>query len=101
MLTITAIIRARTGSESVLREALLEMARHAQANEPDTVDYHVAQDEADPRVFTTFERYTDQAAMDRHNGSDALARFFEAVKGHLDGDAVIIKARELSAKRPG
>ena len=52
----------------------------------------------DPRVFTTYERFADQPAMDRHNASDAVARFFEIAKPILDGDVTLITAEEISAK---
>jgi quinol monooxygenase YgiN len=60
--------------------------------------FFVSQDASDPRVFTTYERFADQAAMDRHNASDAVARFFEIVKPILDGDVTLITAEEISAK---
>ncbi|MFZ5780372.1 MAG: putative quinol monooxygenase [Pseudomonadota bacterium] len=100
MLTITAIIRARKGDAEAMRDALLEVAAHVQANEPDTVGFFVSQDVADPCVFTTYERFSDQAAMDRHNGSAAVAKFFATAKPLLDGDGAVtlVTSRELSAK---
>lgn len=98
MLTITAIIHAKKGSEETLREALLDVASHVSAAEPDTIGYFIAQDATDPRVFTTYERFTDHAAMDRHNESEATARFFMRVKSLLDGEVVIVKAVEFSSK---
>jgi Antibiotic biosynthesis monooxygenase len=67
MLTITAIIRAKKGHEATMRRALLHVADHVRINEPSTVGFFVSQDGADPCVFTTYERFADQAAMDRHN----------------------------------
>src|SRR5690242_13649091 len=66
MLTITAVIRARKGHEGALQQALLDVARHVRANEPDTVGFFISRDATDPTVFTTYERFTDRAAMDRH-----------------------------------
>ena len=63
MLTITAVIRARKGEERALRDALLEVADNVRANEPDTVGFFISQDLEDPCVFTTYERFTDRAAM--------------------------------------
>ncbi len=68
MLTITAVIRARQGHEDTLRQALLDVADNVRANEPDTVGFFISRDAKDPCVFTTYERFNDQAAMDRHNG---------------------------------
>ena len=98
MLTITAIIRAKKGSEAAMRQALVEVAENARANEPDTVGFFISQDASDPCVFTTFERFTDQAAMDRHNSSKTVARFFGIAKPILDGDVTLITASEVFAK---
>jgi quinol monooxygenase YgiN len=100
MQTITAIIRAQKGHEATMRQALLDVADHVRANEPTTIGFFVAQDPADPCVFTTYERFVDQAAMDRHNGSEAVARFFSIAKPILDGPVTLITATEISAK-PG
>jgi quinol monooxygenase YgiN len=98
MLTITAVIRARKGQEGALRDALLEVADNVRANEPDTVGFFISQDLEDPCVFTTYERFTDLAAMDRHNGSAAVARFFGIAKPLLDGAVTLVTGSEISAK---
>lgn len=98
MLTITAIIRVRKGSETAMREALLDVARSVRENEPTTVGYYISQDAADPCVFTTYERYVDRAAMDRHNNSKAVARFFGIAKPMIDGDVTLVTGTEFSAK---
>ncbi|MGZ3340348.1 MAG: putative quinol monooxygenase [Reyranella sp.] len=98
MLTITAVIRARKGEEAALRRALLEVADNVRANEPDTVDFFVSQDLEDSCVFTTYERFTDRAAMDRHNDSAVVARFFGIAKPLLDGAITLATNSEISAK---
>jgi len=98
MVTITAILRAKPGAAEILRQALLDVAANVQANEPGTVGFFIAQDHADPMVFATYERFIDQAAMDRHNGSAAVARFFEIAKPILDGPVTLLTCAELSAK---
>ena len=98
MLTITAVIRARKGQEGALRDALLEVADNVRANEPDTVGFFISQDLEDPCVFTTYERFADLAAMDRHNGSAAVARFFGIAKPLLDGAVTLVTGSEISAK---
>ncbi len=97
MLTITAVIRAKRGTEATLRQGLLDVAAHVAANEPDTLGFFVSVDAADPCVFTTYERFTDQAAMDRHNGSAAVARFFDIAKPILDGPVTLLTCAEISA----
>ena len=98
MLTITAVIRAKKGHDRALREALLEVAENASANEPDTVGFFVSQDVADPCVFTTYERFASQAAMDLHNNSAVVARFFGIARPILEGDVTLVTSAELSAK---
>jgi quinol monooxygenase YgiN len=98
MKTITAIIRAVPGSEAAMRDALLDVASHVALNEPETIGFFVAQDASDPCVFTTYERFADQAAMDRHNNSPACHRFFEIAKPLLDGEVILKQCDELSAK---
>lgn len=98
MLTISAVIRVKPGAEGAMREGLLAVAAHVAANEPETIGFFVSQDAGDPCLFTTYERFTDQAAMDRHNGSDVVAAFFALARPILDGDVVLVTAVELSAK---
>ncbi|KMO40378.1 antibiotic biosynthesis monooxygenase [Methylobacterium variabile] len=98
MKTISAILRARSGAEDTLRAALLDVAAHVAANEPDTVGFFVSQDEGDPTRFTTYERFADAAAMDRHNGSEAVARFFATAQPILDGEVILVTADEISAR---
>lgn len=98
MLTITAVIRARKGHEETMRQALLEVAENVRLNEPETIGFYIAQDLADPAVFTTYERFVDQAAMDRHNGSPTVARFFAIAQPILDGEVVLVTAQEISKK---
>jgi len=98
MLTITAIIRAKKGHEATMRQVLLDVVAHVRANEPSTVGYYVSQDADDPRIFSTYERYLDQAAMDRHNNSPAVARFFDIAKPILEGDVILCSANEIASK---
>jgi quinol monooxygenase YgiN len=98
MLTITAIIRVRKGEEAVMRQALLDVAGHVRANEPATIGFHISQDTSDPCLFTTYERFVDQAAMDRHNNSEAVAHFFGIARPILDGEVKLVTATEISAK---
>jgi quinol monooxygenase YgiN len=98
MLTITAIIRTRKGYEQTMSQALLEVAEHVRRNEASTVGFFIAQDLADPCVFTTYERFVDQAAMDAHNNSSVVARFFGIAKPILDGDVTLVTCQEVSVK---
>ena len=98
MLTITAIIRTKPGCEKTMRDALLEVAENVRVNEPSTVGFFVSQEQENPSVFTTYERFLDQAAMDAHNDSRVVARFFGIAKPILDGDVILVTSTEISAK---
>lgn len=98
MLTITAIIKTKPGHEQTMRQALLEVADNVQKNEPQTIGFFVSQDPNDLSVFTTYERFLDQAAMDRHNNSEVVARFFGIAKPILDGDVTLVTCTEISAR---
>ena len=98
MLTITAVIRTKQGHEETMRQGLLEVAENVRENEPDTIGFFISQDPDDPCVFTTYERFTDRAAMDRHNNSDAVARFFSIARPILEGDVTLVTCEEISAK---
>lgn len=98
MFTITAIIRARPDARDVVRDALLAVVEAVRATEPQTVGYFVAQSTDDPCVFTTFERFADRAALERHNASEAVARFVRDAGPHFDGEIAIHVGEELACK---
>jgi quinol monooxygenase YgiN len=97
MITITAVIRAKSGHETTMRDALMAVAANVAANEPDTIGFFISQSEEDPCVFTTYERFADKAAMDRHNSSAVVATFFGIAKPILDGEVTLVTSREVSA----
>lgn len=99
MLTITAVTRAKKGSEVAMRQALIAVADHVQANEPDTIGFFVSQDASDSCVFRTYERFADKSAMDRHNGSEVVARFFGIAKPILDGNVILVTASKFRPSR--
>ena len=78
--------------------ALLQVAENVRSNEPNTISFFVSQDQANACVFTTYERFADQAAMDAHNNSEVVARFFGIAKPILDGDVVLVTGTEVAAK---
>lgn len=98
MITITAFIRVKKGHEQTMRKGLLEVAADVAKNEPDTIGYFISQDANDPCVFATYERFSDQAAMDRHNNSATVARFFDIAGPILDGDVTLLTAQEIFSK---
>lgn len=97
MITITAVIRAKAGHEATMRDALVAVAAHVAVNEPETIGFFISQSETEPGLFTTYERFADKAAMDRHNGSAAVATFFGIAKPILDGEVILVTSQEVSA----
>ncbi|HTO81888.1 MAG TPA: putative quinol monooxygenase [Methylomirabilota bacterium] len=98
MMTITAIIRAKPGHADTVKRALLDVIEAVRRTEPDTLNYYVGQSADDPTVFTTFERFRDRAAMEKHNNSTAVAKFVE-VAGPVLADKVILHTcNELASK---
>lgn len=98
MKTITAIIRAKAGAEGAMRDALLKVTENVRLNEPDTLGFFISVDEADPAVFTTYERFRDAGARDAHNGSAAVAEFFSVAKPLIEGEVILVTSEEISAK---
>lgn len=98
MKTITAIIRCKPGSEETMKQGLLEVAANVRANEPETIGFFISQDPGDPCVFTTYERFTDQTAMDAHNNSATVAAFFGIAQPILDGEVTLLTCEEISEK---
>jgi quinol monooxygenase YgiN len=101
MITITAIIPTKTGHEAEMKRALLAVADHVAANEPETVGFFISEDREAPGVFTTYERFTSVAAMDRHNGSDAVAKFFAIAQPILGGEVILKTCNEVAAGMKG
>ena len=97
MQTLTAIIRAKEGAEAAVLEALQVVGAFAKEHEPDTIGFHVTQDLADPCLFTTFERFTDAAAMETHNNGSGSKGFFTATEGLLEGEVTVVIAQEKFA----
>lgn len=98
MLSITAVIRVKSGYDRVMSDALLEVAAHVKENEAETVGFYISQDSQDPCLFTTYERFASQKAMDTHNNSAVVARFFDIAKPIISGDVTLVTANEVSIK---
>ncbi|RST88338.1 antibiotic biosynthesis monooxygenase [Aquibium carbonis] len=96
MITLTAIIRCKPGSEDRVRAALVEVGAFVAANEPGTISFYVTEGETGG-VFATHERFADREAMDAHNAGAGSKGFFAATDGLLDGVDVVI-GREISSR---
>lgn len=98
MMTLTALIRAKPGQADTVKNALLDVIASVRRDEPDTLNYYVNQSTDDPNLFITFERFRDQAAMDHHNNSPAVAKFVEVAGPALADKVLIQTCNELAAK---
>jgi quinol monooxygenase YgiN len=99
MITITAIIRAKTGRLEDLKAALLAVAEYVDRNEPDTIGFFISQDIDDPSVFTTYERFSSSEAKDTHNGSSAVSAFFVQADALIEQPVFLHTCAEISARR--
>lgn len=101
MYGLSAILKSRRGKEQILEKALVDIVEHVKNYEPGTIEYYVGRDLSDPTVFTTYERYISREAMDAHNKSAECAAFYETINPILDGDVILVEAKELVAKQTG
>lgn len=83
MLTITAIMRVKAGTEQAMHDALLVVADNV-LNEPQTIRFFVSQHSVDPWPFTTCECVADQAKMSWHDSARPW-RAFMAPPCHCSG----------------
>lgn len=82
-----ATMKAQPGKRDELKAAFAGMFEQA-ATEPGTLLYTLVEGD-DPDTLYFWEQYADQAAMDAHMGSDALAALHQKLGGLLaDGGAV-------------
>ncbi len=84
MLDTVALIRAKPGSESVVRAALAELQTHTRAEEG-CLRYDLFESATTPGTYVTVEEWTGQAALDQHLGSPHVAAALTAADGALTG----------------
>jgi quinol monooxygenase YgiN len=89
MITLTAVIRCRAGSEELTKEALLTVAAYARDSEPGTAAYFVTRGN-EAGIFVTHERYLDQMSLDAHNQGPAASAFFATTEEHIESVEVYI-----------
>ena len=96
MITITAKLKVRTGSEEAMKEAMKEAAAKVRANEPGNLAYTPHQSQADPTIFLFYEKYKDQAAIEFHRQQEHYKAFGKKIGGLLDGKPEIDFYTEIS-----
>ena len=101
MITITAVIRVKPGTESVMRAGFAAVAAFVRDCEPDAVSFFISSGLAQPHVFTTYERFVDRAAMEAHNNSKVVKELHSMAAPILDGPIVLEIGEEMFAKNSG
>jgi quinol monooxygenase YgiN len=99
MITITAVIRVKTGTETLMREALLRVAEYVRDYEPKTVDFFVTAGVEEPNVFTTYERFADNESMEAHNASPVVKEVHRIAAPILEGTMVLETGTEIASSR--
>jgi quinol monooxygenase YgiN len=98
MISISAILRVKPGHEATMRDALLEMMESVKRDEPGTIGYFISQSMDEPQVFTTYERFVDRAAMERHNNSSAVVKVISIAEPILADKIMLYSSNELATK---
>jgi len=98
MIVQTAFIKCRIEDAQKVEAALIEVADHVGENEPDTTDYVVLRSDTDAAgtLFTTLEYFRNELAMELHNNSAAVARFFEVAGPLLTEPATVILNKQIT-----
>ena len=84
VLNTVALIRAKGGSEEIVRSALTELRTHTRAEEG-CLRYDLFESAAAPGTFVTVEEWSDQGALDQHLTSPHIAAALAAADGALTG----------------
>jgi quinol monooxygenase YgiN len=84
-ITMFVKLPLKEGKFDELKAAFDEVMMPQVAKEEGTLAYVICQDNADPNVARVYEAYTDQAALEAHSNSDAMAALFGRVGDLMDG----------------
>jgi quinol monooxygenase YgiN len=83
-LHVVAVLKAKPGSEDVVRDALAALVTPTRA-EAGCVSYALSQSAADPSTFVTEEVWTSQADLETHMQTPHIARALQVAAEALDG----------------
>jgi quinol monooxygenase YgiN len=93
----TGAYRVRQSAPDKVKQAIQELLRHVQANEPGTQMYLAWQKKSDPTQFLHLFIFEDAAAMARHGQSEAVKRFESVYSPELVGGEVVFTDYEMVA----
>jgi quinol monooxygenase YgiN len=98
MITLNAILRAKSGCAEQLEQALAEIGEYVSVNEPGTVGFYVGRDTEDALQFNTYERFVDRQAMDAHNESAYRTEWGDKYGALFEGDMTRYICEEVFSK---
>ena len=81
--------RVKPSAVEKVKQAICEIVRHVQANEPGTQMYLAWQEQDDPTHFLHLFIFEDEAAQRVHGQSDAVKRFEAIYSPELVGGPVV------------
>ena len=93
----TGAYRVKPTGVAKVKQAIEEFVRHVCANEPGSQLYFAWQEKDDPTRFLHFFIFADEAAHERHAGSDAVKRFQAAYEPELADGGVRFTTYEMVA----
>ena len=104
-LVVVAVITAKDGGESAVRDALTALVPPTRAEEG-CLDYQLFESQAAPGTFVTIERWRGQADLDAHMQTPHIAATFAAAGDALAGAPAIhpltpVPSRGLTARDAG
>ena len=94
-LTLLAKLKAKSGSESALREALMAMVEPSRA-EAGCLNYDLHVDKSDPSVYWVYENWQDEEALVAHTKEPHYLALGAKKDELLAEPAQLIKLSELS-----
>src|SRR5436309_15704018 len=94
-LFISARFHARSGNESAVAAALLEVLAPSR-DEPGCLSIHAFRSTRDPRLFYIHSRWKDEAAFDNHAGLPHTIRFLNRVEPLIDHPLDVTRAEQIA-----
>jgi quinol monooxygenase YgiN len=94
-LHVVALIPAKPGSESAVRDALSTLSAATQGHEG-CLSYQLFESTAAPGTFVTLETWRGQEDLDAHMQSEDIATALGAAEGNLSGDIAIHPLRPVT-----
>lgn len=99
MLVVVAVMKAKTGMEKELEQALKGIIPKVDA-EKNTLMYTLHRAKKEAGKFLFYEKYTDKEALKEHGSTPHFTELFGKIAPLLDGAPVIDMYEELAGITP-